>query len=149
MRIFASYIKYLLLLIIIASCTQVPSLEKLIDGDRLEYYEQQPLFPDLPMPQNSDMLTDKSIILGRDDNWTGKIALISPSTIEEVFVFYQQQMPTSGWIEITSLQGMEAKLIYTKENRVASIVITPSRFGGSSIDITLSPNRSSALNILK
>ncbi len=113
------------------------------DAGKSQTYEQQAAFPDLPIPQKTKIIPNESLILGRDKSMTGRITLESEFSVEKVFLYYQQQMPSAGWRELTSLQGEVATIIFTKAERVANITIRAKTgiSSGSRAEIFVSPNR--------
>ncbi len=140
--------KYLTILPIMAllltGCETLTSVTS--DSGKSQTYEQQAAFPDMPIPQKTKIIPNESLILGRDKSMTGRITLDSEFSVEKVFLYYQQQMPTAGWKELTSLQGEVATIIFTKSDRVANITIRPKTgiTSGARAEIFVSPNRGTA-----
>ena len=57
-------------------------------------------FNDLPMPSNSRMNIQKSLVFGSESDWFGRLNLIVSMSGAEVFDFYRFEMPNFGWKEI-------------------------------------------------
>jgi hypothetical protein len=103
-------------------------------------------FSDLPMPPQARMDTEKSIILGAGDDWTGRVLIHTPNTPESAFDFYRKELPGLGWREITAVRAATSVLTYLREGRVATLQIKSSASGGVDISVTVSPEGKSATN---
>ncbi|OSQ37275.1 hypothetical protein TMES_15815 [Thalassospira mesophila] len=96
-------------------------------------------FTDIPMPSNSTVDMDRSIIFGASDAWTGRLALNSRGTPAQMYDFYEREMPNFGWSKVTVVRADVSVLVYDRESRVATIKLTGGSFSGSTVDITVSP----------
>ncbi len=96
-------------------------------------------FTDIPMPSNSTLDMDRSIIFGASDAWTGRLVLNSRGTPAQMYDFYEREMPNFGWSKVTVVRADVSVLVYDRESRVATIKLTPGSFSGSTVDITVSP----------
>ncbi|WP_258549291.1 hypothetical protein [Thalassospira profundimaris] len=96
-------------------------------------------FTDIPMPSNSTLDMDRSIIFGASDAWTGRLVLNSGASTAQMYDFYEREMPNFGWSKVTVVRADVSVLVYDRESRVATIKLTGGSFGGSTVDITVSP----------
>ncbi len=96
-------------------------------------------FSDIPIPENASMNLDRTTIFGRETDWVGKVVFSAPYDIGGVFDFYMSEMPNFGWHEITSVRGPNSVLTYNRDTRVVLIQITPSKFQGTNVVLTMSP----------
>ena len=102
------------------------------------------LLEDLPLPTDADIIKAPSVLLGTGDAISGRIVLESGFSPAENLIFYGNQTPSTGWQLLSSKVGEEITLVYTKNNRIATIDMKPSggvgRFvsGDSSSDIVIS-----------
>ncbi len=142
-NLFSKYAIGLLALMAVAGCDTIQTIG---ENGKSQAYEQQAAFPDLPIPQKSKIIPEKSLILGRDKSMTGRITVESEFSVDKVFIYYQQQMPSAGWKEVTSLQGDISIIIFSKPERIANITVRPKTgiSSGAIIEISVSPNRTNA-----
>ncbi len=85
------------------------------------------LLSDLPIPEDSKIKKDSTILLGNGDNVSGRILLDSSSSPSENLIFYTEQAAASGWELMSSKVGQEITLIYFKNGRYATLEMTPQR----------------------
>tara|TARA_A100001035_G_scaffold151671_1_gene119382 strand:- start:47 stop:526 length:480 start_codon:yes stop_codon:yes gene_type:complete len=116
-----------------------------------EYQENQKkviefLLSDLPIPEDSSIKRDSTVLLGNGDNVSGRIMLDTSLSPAENLIFYSEEAVASGWELMSSKVGEEITLVYFKNGRYATLVMQPKRsFGGfiagsvgSSINISIS-----------
>ena len=104
------------------------------------------LLSDLPIPEDSSIMRDSTVLLGNGDNVSGRIMLDTSSSPAENLIFYSEEALASGWELMSSKVGEEIPLIYFKNGRYATLEMRPKRtFGGfiagsvgSSINISIS-----------
>lgn len=96
---------------------------------------------DVPIPPGTKIKTDKSLILGSDDRWVGKIALDVDMPTTQAYAYYADRMPTFGWEPITAVQGKTSTLTFLRGDRAATVEIAGSGFKGSEVGITVSPRQ--------
>mgnify|MGYP000155003135 FL=1 len=96
-------------------------------------------FNDLPMPGNSKMNLEKSLVFGADSEWFGRLNLIVNLSGAEVFDFYQYEMPNFGWREITSIRSDVSLITYERGGRIANVRMDSSSTRGTEVWVTVSP----------
>jgi len=104
------------------------------------------LLSDLPIPEDSSIKRDSTVLLGNGDNVSGRIMLDTSSSPAENLIFYTEEALASGWELMSSKVGEEITLIYFKNGRYATLEMRPKRsIGGfiagsvgSSINISIS-----------
>jgi len=101
-------------------------------------------YADIPIAANDELAVDKSLLLNTGEQWIGRAVLKSKQDTVQAFEYYMTNMPTHGWINITSVQSEISVLSYEKGNRVATIQIERGTLRGSQISVTVSPRDSQA-----
>ena len=96
-------------------------------------------FDDLPMPNNSKMNIEKSLLFGSQSDWFGRLNLIVNMSGAEVFDFYRFEMPNFGWKEITSIRSDISLITYERGERIATVRIDSSSTRGTEVSVTVSP----------
>ena len=83
------------------------------------------LLEDLPLPTDADIIKSPTVLLGTGDAISGRIVLTSGFSPAENLIFYGNQTPSTGWQLLSSKVGEEITLVYTKNNRIATIDMKP------------------------
>lgn len=94
---------------------------------------------DVPIPANSRLNIDRSIILGGPETWTGRAELAVPYSSAEMYDFFRREMATFGWSELTSVRADESVLTYRRGVRIATITIVGLSRGGAIVAFTVAP----------
>ena len=139
------YISFLILItLVLASCNRsgVPMLSTGVSGTEGLPAEQLSFakFKDIPIPENSVMDMNNTVIFGSDDEWFGRLSLIPNLSHAETFDFFRYEMPNLNWKEITNVRSTSSVLSYEKENRVVTIQITNS-YGKTLCAVNMSPKK--------
>lgn len=98
-------------------------------------------FSDVPVPANARMDLDKTIILGAEDGWIGRLALDANYPLTEMYAFYEREMPKFAWDRITVVRSSVTTMTYSRGARIATITLQPRGAGAAIIDFTVSPQR--------
>jgi len=85
------------------------------------------LLEDLPLPEDADIIKVPSVLLGTGDAISGRIVLSSGYSPAENLIFYGNNTITTGWKLLSSKVGEEVTLVYTKNGRIATVDLKPSR----------------------
>lgn len=96
-------------------------------------------FTDIAIPSGAKMNVDRSLVLGSQESWTGRIHLESTQTPSAVFEVYRREMPGFGWTELSIVRSASNLLTYVRDDRVTTIEIVKSNISGSSVTITMVP----------
>jgi hypothetical protein len=100
-------------------------------------------FQDIPIPENSIMIIEKTLLLGEKENWIGRLVITNPIKPAKVFDFFKQKLVDYNWVEITSVRATTSILTYSLDKRVMTIQIEPFNYSNtyqSTISITMSPS---------
>ena len=121
-----------------ASLTSVTSPDQSVQGNaaRAEPFAQ---FKDVPIPSGAEMDMERTIILGSQDAWTGRVHLQANMTSTKLFEYYKLEMSGFGWQEVTSVRAAISVLTYERGSRVATIQILAKNIQGTVVTITMSP----------
>ncbi len=124
-----------------AACESGPELTATLapvaaDGEASAAF--QPI-TDVPIPEGARLDTERSLVLGGDDNWTGRLVFNVSESSADAFARYHQEMPRFGWRLITSVQAESSVLAFSQGERVATIQIDGRTLSGATVAITMSP----------
>ena len=93
-----------------------------------EALESGALPEDIPFPDDAADVT----------NMFGMITFTSEMGAEAVFAFYQEEMPNSGWTEVSAEANPGLWMMeYTQDGRTASFMITEDDSGSASVMVTI------------
>ena len=149
MTIFIKILSFFLIVVFQVSCStsiDTYSLSKLgvtQDGKSITATNQTfTEFQDIPIPDDSTMDVEKTLLLGEKQNWIGRLFLNSPLQPEEVFNFFKLNLIKYDWEEITSVRSAISVLTYSLNERIMTIQIAPVPFSAknaSTVEIVMSP----------
>ena len=91
-------------------------------------------------------MTDKTIIFGEGERFTGVLYLIHETSADEVVEFYRVSMRDDGWSEISIVRSDFILLNFDKEDRFATIKVIRRMFDNSSSEITIGPKTDTTIN---
>ena len=84
---------------------------------------------DIAFRPNTVIDIPSSLIMGSDENWFGQLFFISELDANEVFAYFKEHMPDTGWFLIMEQQTKQSFLVYEKDNRVAILNISRNKRG--------------------
>ena len=99
-------------------------------------------FSDVPIPTDSKMDLERTIILGKQEGWIGRLAINSGHKAVEIFDFFRNEMPKFGWKEITAVRSEVSILTYSRGKRHAHLQIKSNILIGSMVNMVVSPQKS-------
>jgi hypothetical protein len=82
------------------------------------------LFNQMPLPKDTLISPDKSLILGDGDNWAGRIELSSRMEPLEASAFFITEYPKHDWQLISSTKAKLSILVFTSRTRTLTLEIT-------------------------
>ena len=94
---------------------------------------------DIPIPGNSSIDLEKTFILGKADNWMGRLSLINKKNVEDIYSFFSTEMPKFSFKEKSSIRSDVSTLIYENNKKAIFIKISKLNFGKTYIEITATP----------
>ena len=102
---------------------------------------QSQLLGDMPLPAASKIIGSDSLIIGRGDNWVGRVVLSGVQTPTDIYAFFQAEYPKAGWTTVSAVKSKSSILVFTKGDRTSTVEVSEGSFGGpkTMITITASP----------
>ena len=112
---------------------------------------QAQLLGDMPLPAASKMIGSDSLIIGRGDNWVGRVVLSGVQTPTDIYAFFQAEYPKAGWTTVSAVKSKTSILVFTKGDRTSTVEITEGSFSGpkTMIVITASPKNANVVAPIK
>ena len=81
------------------------------------------LLSDIPLPESSEILEEKTVIQGSGLGWSGKITIKAPLSPAETLIFFAEEVTPTGWTMISSTVSEQIILVYKKAGRIATVEI--------------------------
>jgi hypothetical protein len=94
---------------------------------------------DVPLPQGAVIKQQDSLVMGAGANWTGRLALAVSGEPQTVFAWFRDSLPGAGWTLTSSSFSKLSLLTFTKAERMATVQMQGSNFGGNEVLITVAP----------
>ena len=94
---------------------------------------------DIPIPSKSIIDLEKTFILGKGDNWMGRLSLINKKNVEEIYSFFLNEMTKFKYKEKSSVRSEVSALIFENKKKTIFIKISKVEFGKTYIEITATP----------
>ena len=131
-------------LILLSSCA---NMQAMIDQQQQtkELSVAQTLQVSIPLPDNSNYLINKSVIIGEGNKFSGILYLQHEQSADDIVTFYRKNMISDGWSEIGIVRSNFILVNFEKEHRFATIKVTREMFEKSDSEITIGPKSSSQL----
>ena len=96
-------------------------------------------FSDVPVPAGADMDLERSLVLGEQDAWIGRLVLAVGMNPGKTYDFYFGEMPRFGWFPVTTVRAETSVLTYSRGGRIATIQVWGRTLTGSTVSMTISP----------
>jgi hypothetical protein len=133
-----------LMAVAISACSLFSSSEPIAPSSRatngatLDKTQAQQ-FTDIPIPAGARMDSDRTLILGPRETWIGRLVFTSAAAPNDLFEFYNRELPRFGWSGITAVRAATSVLSFSRNERIATVQISRTTLGGSEVLVTISP----------
>lgn len=150
---FASKFKLLIFILLGFTITSCATVNGLMSGGDEESSSEvkevslnKRLQISIPIPDDSRYLTDKTVIFGEGERFTGVLYLLHELSADEVVEFYRVKMRDDGWSEIAIVRSDFILMNFDKEDRFATIKVNRKMFDNSSSEVTIGPKSDTTIN---
>jgi len=96
---------------------------------------------DIPIPSNSILDHDKSLVLSTEEQWIGRLVLDVESSMAKVFSYYASHMSELGWEPVSSILAENSVLTFVQGERVATVQISSGTISGAIVTVTMTPRQ--------
>ena len=79
---------------------------------------------DFPLPADSEIQMDNTVILGSGDMWAGQIIMYSSSSPVNLITYFTETGKSSNWILASSTISERVLLVFNKDDRIATVEIS-------------------------
>jgi hypothetical protein len=92
------------------------------------------------LPAGAKIDHEKSLIMGAGDQWVGRVSLDVGRDASAAYKFFLETYPQQGWALVTAVRGQTSLLVFTKQERNATVEFQEgSLLGGGRVTLTVSP----------
>jgi len=108
---------------------------------------QTQLLGDTPLPAASKIVGSDSLIIGRGDNWVGRVVLSGVQSPTDIYAFFQSEYPRAGWTTVSAVKSKTSILVFTKGDRTSTVEVSEGPLTGPKtlITITSSPKNANVI----
>ena len=134
-------IKYLFVLFsafVTLGCTSMGSTPLGNDSTVTEATAKQ-LSGDIPLPAGAVIKQQDSLVMGSGNTWMGRLSVTVSGEPQTVFAWFRDNLSGAGWT-LTSISFSKLSLLtFTKAERLATVQMQSTNFGGHEVLITVAP----------
>jgi len=108
---------------------------------------QAQLLGDMLLPAGARIIGADSLIIGRGDNWVGRVVLNGLQSPTDIYTFFQAEYPKAGWTTVTAVKSKTSILVFSKGDRTSTVEINEGSLAGPKtiIIITASPKNANVI----
>ena len=103
---------------------------------------------DFPLPEDSEIQMDNTVILGSGDLWAGQIILLTKHSPVELIKYFTESAKSSGWTLGSSTISEKVLLIFNNDERIATIEVSESKkslFSASKTKVKITINHPNSI----
>lgn len=94
---------------------------------------------DVPLPPGAVIKQQDTLVMGSGNTWMGRLSLTVSGEPQSVFAYFRDSLPGAGWTLTSSSFSKLSLLTFTKAERVATVQMQGTNFGGNEVLITVAP----------
>ncbi len=98
------------------------------------------------LPPGASFKPENSLIIGSGEQWVGRVVADVGRDVEAAFRFFIDTYPAQGWTLISSVRGKTSLLVFTKQDRTATVELAEGGLmGGGTLVLTVSPRNAAVV----
>ncbi|MBM3362428.1 MAG: hypothetical protein FJY42_07140 [Betaproteobacteria bacterium] len=98
------------------------------------------------LPPGVTFRPENSLIIGAGEQWVGRVVADVGRDVEAAFRFFIDTYPAQGWTLISSVRGKTSLLVFTKQDRTATVELSEGgMMGGGALVLTVSPRNAAVV----
>ncbi len=105
------------------------------------------LLGQLQLPTGAKIINERTLILGAGDSWVGRITMEVGKDTNTAYSFFMEQYPRQGWSLVSAVRGANSLIVFTKQDRNATIEIRDGTLAVSATAILTVTPRTTAPSI--
>jgi hypothetical protein len=101
------------------------------------------------LPPGAVLRPEHSLIIGSGEQWVGRVMADISRDVDAAFRFFIDTYPAQGWTLISSVRSQTSLLVFTRQDRTATVELRGgSLLGAGSMILTVTP-RNTAVTVPK
>lgn len=92
------------------------------------------------LPAGAVFKPEQSLVIGTGEQWVGRVVADVGRDVEGAFRYFQDTWTAQGWTLISAVRGKTSLLVFTKQDRTATVELAEGTLvGGGQLTLTVSP----------
>jgi hypothetical protein len=92
------------------------------------------------LPPGATLKPEQSLIIGSGEQWVGRVVATVGKDIDAAIRFFVDTYQSQGWTLISSVRGKASLLVFTKQDRTATVELTEgTMLSGGTVTLTVAP----------
>ena len=92
------------------------------------------------LPPGATLKPEQSLIIGSGEQWVGRVVATVGKDIDAAIRFFVDTYQSQGWTLISSVRGKASLLVFTKQDRTATVELTEGgMMSGGTLTLTVAP----------
>jgi hypothetical protein len=92
------------------------------------------------LPPGAVLKPEQSLIMGAGEQWVGRVVAEVGKDVEGAYRFFIDTYPAQGWTLISAVRGKTSLLVFTKQDRTATVEMSEGTLmGGGTMALTVAP----------
>ena len=91
------------------------------------------------LPPGAVVKPEQSLIMGAGEQWVGRVVADIGKDVEGAYRFFVDTYPGQGWTLISAVRGKTSLLVFTKQDRTATVEMSENALMGGTLALTVAP----------
>ena len=98
------------------------------------------------LPASAVVKPEQSLIMGAGEQWVGRVVADVGKDVEGAYRFFIDTYPAQGWTLISAVRGKTSLLVFTKQDRTATVEMSEGGLmGGGMLALTVAPRNAAVV----
>jgi hypothetical protein len=97
------------------------------------------------LPPGAVVKPEQSLIMGAGEQWVGRVVAEVGKDVEGAYRFFIDTYPAQGWTLISAVRGKTSLLVFTKQDRTATVEMSEGTLMGGTMALTVAPRNAAVV----
>ena len=98
------------------------------------------------LPPGATIKPELSLIIGSGEQWVGRVVAAVGKDIDAAIRFFVDTYQSQGWTLISSVRGKSSLLVFTKQDRTATVELAEGgMMSGGTVTLTVAPRNAAVV----
>jgi len=127
---------------LLGGCSSTP----LVSGSADQVQAPTEAISQSTLPPGATMKPELSLIIGSGDQWVGRVVATVGKDIDAAIRFFIDTYQGQGWTLISSVRGKSSLLVFTKQDRTATVeLVEGGLMSGGTVTLTVAPRNATVV----